>query len=163
MATAIRTQRRYDHRLRNLVRTTRDIHCAIQRGVPRSTARGWLTDSEVPVVTVEALNLEATQLQREVLRLSRRVQKLIALLRVLLVVLRMSGYSLSQTRLPDVGNKRSLLRAIEQSRSALPLRSVLRVVRLSPSRYHAWNGEDQCALDDGSSCPRSSPQQLTAA
>ena len=103
MATTTRTQRRYDHRLRNLVCTPRDIHCAIQRGVPRSTARGWLTDSEVPVVTVEALNLEATQLQREVLRLSRRVQKLIALLRVLLVVLRMSGYSLSQTRLPDGG------------------------------------------------------------
>ncbi|MFM9118633.1 MAG: hypothetical protein ACKOU6_20980, partial [Planctomycetota bacterium] len=61
MATTTRTQRRYDHRLRNLVQTTRDIHCAVQRGVPRSTARGWLTDSEVPVVTVEALNLEATQ------------------------------------------------------------------------------------------------------
>ena len=60
MATATRTQRRYDHRLRNLVRTTRDIDCAIQRGVPRSTARGWLTDSDVPVVTVEALNLDAT-------------------------------------------------------------------------------------------------------
>ncbi|QDU30658.1 hypothetical protein ETAA8_58050 [Anatilimnocola aggregata] len=104
MATATRTQRRYDHRLRNLVRTTRDIHCAIQRGVPRSTARGWLTDSEVPVVTVEALNLDATQLQREVLRLRRRVQKMIALLRVFLVVWRMSGYSLSQTRLPSVSS-----------------------------------------------------------
>jgi len=162
MANATRTQRRYDHRLRNLVRTTRDIHCAIQRGVPRSTARGWLTESDVPVVTVEALNLDATQLQREVLQLSRRIQKLIALLRVLLVVLRMSGYSLSQARLPDGGNKRSLLRAIERSRASLPLRSVLRAVRLSPSRYHAWNREDQCALDYGSSCPRSSPQQLTA-
>ena len=128
MATTTRTQRRYDHRLRNLVRTTRDIHCAIQRGVPRSTARGWLTDSDVPVVTVEALNLDMTPLQREVLRLHRRVQKLIALLRVLLVVLRMSGYSLSQTRLPDGSNKRSLLHAIERSRASLPLRSVLRVV-----------------------------------
>jgi hypothetical protein len=109
MATTTRTQRRYDHRLRNLVRTTRDIHCALQRGVPQSTARGWLTDSDVPVVTVEALNLEATQLQREVLRLSRRVQKLIALLRVLLVVLRMFGYSLNRSRLPDGGGKRSSL------------------------------------------------------
>ena len=118
MATTTRTQRRYDHRLRNLVCTTRDIHCAIQRGVPRSTARGWLTDSEVPVVTVEALNLEATQLQRELSRLSRRVQKLIALLRLLLVVLRMSGYSLSQTRLPHGGNKRSLLHAVERSRAS---------------------------------------------
>lgn len=130
MATATRTQRRFDHRLRNLVRTTRDIHCALQRGVPRSTARGWLTESDVPEVTVEALNLEATQLQREVLQLRRRVQKLTALLRVLLVVFRMSGYSLSQARLPDGGAKRSLLRAIEQSQATLPLRSVLRVVRL---------------------------------
>lgn len=161
MPTATRTQRRYDHRLRNLVRTTRDIRCAIQRGVPRSTARGWLTDSDVPVVTVDALDLDATQLQREVLQLRRRVQKLIALLRVLLVALRMSGYSLSQARLPEGSNKRSLLRAIERSRASLPLRSVLRVVRLSPSRYYAWNRGDHCALDDGSSCPRSSPQQLT--
>ena len=158
MATATRTQRRYDHRLRSLVHTTRDIHCAIQRGVPRSTARGWLTDSDVRVVTVDALNKDVTQLQREVLQLRRRVQKLTALLRVLLVVFKISGYSLSQARLPDGSNNRSLLRAIERSRSALPLRSVLRIVRLSPSRYHAWNREEQCALDDRSSCPRSSPQ-----
>jgi len=163
MATAIRTQRRYDHRLRNLVRSTRDIHCALQRGVPRSTARGWLTESEVSVVTVDAVDMNVIQLQREVLQLRRRIRKLTALLRVLLVVLRMSGYSLSQARLPDGSYKRSLLRAVERSRASLPLRSVLRVVRLSPSRYHAWNGEDHCALDDGFSCPRSSPQQLTAA
>jgi hypothetical protein len=158
MDTATRTPRRYDHRLRNLVRTTRDIHCAVQRGVPRSTARGWLTDSDVPVVpivTVEALNRDRTQWQREVLRRHRRVQKLIALLRVLLVVFQISGYSLSQARLPDGSYKRSLLRALERSRSTLPLRSVLRVVRLSPSRYHAWNREEQGALDDRSSCPRS--------
>ena len=106
MATATRTQRRYDHRLRNLVRATRDIHCAIQRGVPRSTARGWLTDSDVPVVTVDALNLDATQLQREVLQLRRRVQKLTALLRVLLVVFKISGYSLSQARV-EANRKRT--------------------------------------------------------
>jgi transposase InsO family protein len=39
---------------------------------------------------------------------------------------------------------------------------VLRVIRLSQSRYHAWNRDEQCALEDRSSCPRSSPQQLTA-
>jgi hypothetical protein len=163
MATAIRTQRRYDHRLRNLVRSTQDIHCAIRRGVPRSTARGWLTDPDVPIVTFEALNLNAIQLQREVLQLRRRVQKLIALLRVLLVVFRISGYSLNQTRLPDGRNKQSLLRAIERSRSSFPLRSVLRAIRLSPARYHVWYRERQCTLDDRSSCPRSSPQQLAAA
>ena len=162
MATATRTQRRYDHRLRKLVRTTRDIHCAVQRGVPRSTARGWLTKPDAPVVTVDAVDMDVSQLQREILQLRRRIQKLTALLRVLLVVFRISGYSLNQTRLSEGGNKRSLLQAIERSRSALPLRSLLRVVRLSPVRYHAWSREDPCALDDQSSCPRSSPQQLTA-
>jgi len=124
MATATRTQRRYDHRLRNLVRTTRDIHCAIQRGVPRSTARGWLTEPDAPVVTVDAVDMDATQLQREVLQLRRRIRKLTALLRVLLVVFKISCYSLNQVRLPEGNNKRSLLQAIERSRSVLPLRAL---------------------------------------
>jgi hypothetical protein len=86
-------------------------------------------------VTVDAVDMDASQLQREVLQLRRRIQKLTALLRVLLVVFRISGYSLNQTRLSEGGNKRSLLQAIERSRSALPLRSLLRVVRLSPVRW----------------------------
>jgi transposase-like protein len=163
MATTARTQRRYDHRLRDLVRSTRDIDGAIQRGVPRSTARSWLKEPNVEVVTADVVNLDTLRLQQEVLRLRARVQKLIALLRLLLVVFRMSGYTLNQARLLDGSHKRALLRVIERSRAVLPLRSVLRVMRLSPSRYHAWNREEQCALDDRSSCPRSSPQQLTAA
>src|SRR5664279_294192 len=109
MATTTRTQRRYDHRLREHVRTTRDINCALQHGVPRSTARGWLRNPGAQVVSVDALSMDATQLQREVLRLRSRVQKLTALQRVLLVVFRMSGYSLNQARLSDGGQKRALL------------------------------------------------------
>ena len=136
MATATRTQRRYDHRLRKLVRTTRDIGCALQRGVPRSTARGWLTEPDTQILTFDAVDMDVTQLQREVLQLRRRIRKLTALLRVLLVVFKISGYSLSRARLQDGGHKRSLLRAVEQSCASQPLRSVLRVVRLSLSRYH---------------------------
>ena len=100
MVTTTRTQNRYDHRLRQLVRTTQDVSCAVQFGVPRSTARSWLTAPSVQVVTAEALNMDATQLQREVLRLEARIRKLIALLRVLLVVLKISRFKLNQTRLP---------------------------------------------------------------
>ena len=92
----------------------------------------------------------------------RRVQKLTALLRVLLAVIKISGYSLSQARLSDGKDKNSLLRAIDRGRSALPLRSILRVIRLSPSRYHNWNRKAQCELDDARSCPQVSPHQLTA-
>ena len=163
MATTTRTQKRYDHRLRELVRNTQDVSCAVQYGVPRSTARSWLTTPSVQVVTVDPLHMDAMQLQQEVLRLRTRIQKLIAVLRVLLVILKISRFSLNLIRLPDGHDKRSLLRAIDRSRSALPLRSVLRVIRLSPSRYHNWSRQEQCAFDDRPSCPRLSPQQLTAA
>ena len=163
MATTTRTQRRYDHRLRELVHSTQDIRCAIKQGVPRSTARSWLTAPRAEVVTVDVLDMDATRLQQQVLRLRRRIQKLTALLRVLVVVFKLSGYSLNQARLPDSKNKRSLLRAIDRARAALPLRSVLRMIRLSPSRYHNWNRTQQCQLDDRSSCPQLSPHQLTAA
>ena len=46
------------------------------------------------------------------------------------MVLKISRFSLNQTRLPDGDDKRSLLRVIDRARSALPLRSVLRVIRL---------------------------------
>ncbi len=163
MVTTTHTQNRYDHRLRELVRTTQDVSYALQCGVPASTARGWLSAPNVQVVTLDSLDTDATQLRSEDLRLQTRIRKLSALLRVLLVVLRISGFSLNQTRLPGGTAKRSLLRVIDQARSALPLRSVLRVVRLSSSRYHRWKQENPCALDDGPACPRVCPQQLTPA
>jgi hypothetical protein len=162
MVTKARTQNRYDHRLRQLVRTTQDVTYAVQCGVPRSTARSWLSAPTVEIVTLDSLDMDAAQLQREVLRLQTRIRKLIALLRVLLVVLKISRFSLNQTRLPEGYDKRSLLRVVEQARSALPLRSVLRVVRLSSSRYHRWKQENECTLDDSPPCPRVCPQQLTA-
>ncbi len=42
MTTPPRTQRTYDHRLKELVCETGDIRLATKQGVPRSTARGWL-------------------------------------------------------------------------------------------------------------------------
>ena len=60
---------------------------------------------------MEWLHAES-HLQREVLRLQARISKLIALLRVLLVVLKMSRFSLNQIRFPDGNDKRSLLRVI---------------------------------------------------
>ncbi len=82
MVTSARTQNRYDHRLRDFVRKTKDINCAVQLGVPSSTARGWLTSPAAEVVTLDVLNMNAVQRQQEVLRLRARVHKLTALLRL---------------------------------------------------------------------------------
>ena len=52
MTSTIRTQRKCDHRLLSLVWTTGDIDLAVRQGVPRSTARGWLTRAPGNVVTL---------------------------------------------------------------------------------------------------------------
>ena len=163
MVSTTRKLQRYDHRLRDLVRSTGNIEHATRRGVPRSTARGWLTSTGANVVTVDVVDLDVRRLQHEVLALRQRVELLLAMLRLVVVLLKVSGLTLSNARMPDGTGKATMIRAIDRSHSILPLRTALRFLRLSPSRYHAWKREDECGLNDVPSCPRSAPQQLTRA
>ena len=162
MTSRIRTQQSYDHRLRDLVRSSGNINLATQLGVPRSTAHSWLTSSQVEIVTVDVFDMDILNLQNEVLAVRRRLTWIVALFRLVVVSMKVSGFSLDNARLPDGLRKTRLLRTIESSLSVLPLRVALRLLRLSPSRYHAWKNGDECGLDDMSSCPRTSPQQLTS-
>ena len=161
MTTTARPQQRYDHRLRELVQPTGDVTIATDLGVPRSTARGWLATAPTVVVSLDVAELSPVELQHEILQLRRRVQKLAALLRLVLALLRVSGFTLSGERLPDGRAKMRILRAVDRARECLPLRALLRFLRLSPSRFHAWRRQDACALDDQASCPRTSPHRLT--
>ncbi|MCC7420297.1 MAG: DDE-type integrase/transposase/recombinase [Planctomycetaceae bacterium] len=163
MSSTTCIQRTYDHRLRELIRSTGDVKHATARGVPRSTARGWRTSPRAEVVTVDVADRDTVKLQQELLTLRRRLERLIALLRLVILLWKFSGFSLASLRIPDRARKLTLLRAIDRSHVVLPLRAVLRVLRLSHSRYHAWKREEACGLDDVPSCPRSCPQQLTAA
>ena len=56
MNPTIRHQRRYDHRLRELVCQSKSVDVAVRHGVPRSTARGCLAPATRPVVTLNSLN-----------------------------------------------------------------------------------------------------------
>jgi len=161
MPTTVRPQQRYGHRLRHLVQRTGDVTIATDLGVPRSTARGWLVSAPTVVVCLDVANLTEPELRQEVLKLRRRVQKLRALLRLALALLRTSGFTLTGVRLPDGGAKMRILRAADRAREYLPLRAVLRFLDVSPSRFHAWHRQTACALNDQSSCPRTSPYRLT--
>jgi hypothetical protein len=164
MTTTGRDQRRYDHRLRDLVQRTRDVTIATNLGVPRSTARGWLRKVPRVVLSLDVTNLTASELQREVLELRQRVKKLTALLRLAVTLLRTSGFTLTDDRLADGRAKARILRAIERARAFVPLHALLRFLRLSSSRFHAWQRLQRvCALDDQSSCPHTSPHRLTPA
>ena len=91
MENTTRTQKKYDHRLKDLVRSTKDITCAVRHGVPQSTARSWLKTPATEVITIDVVQLDSINLQKEVLQLRARLQKLNALLRVMIVVLKLSG------------------------------------------------------------------------
>src|ERR671919_1694946 len=133
-----RPQRRYDHRLRDLVHRTGDLTIATDLGVPRSTARGWLGATPRVVVSLEVADLTEPELRQEILKLRRRVEQLAALLRLTLVLLHTSGFRLSGERLPDGQAKLRILRAVDRAREFVPLRTLLRFLRLSPSRFHSW-------------------------
>jgi len=89
--------------------------------------------------------------------------RLIAVLRLFVVLLKISGFTLARCWVADGSKKVLFLRAIENSRSNLSLRSALRILKLSTTRYHSWKRKENCALEDVSSCPRTSPHQLTSA
>ena len=162
MTTSRRPQQRYDHRLRDLVHSTGDVTIATNLGVPRSTARGWLRKAPRVTVSMDVTNLKTMELQQEILELRRRVKKLTALLRLALALLRSSGFSLTHQRLPDGRDKIRILRSVDRARDVVPLRTLLRFLRLSRSRFHAWRRlQPACALDDRSSCPHTSPHRLT--
>jgi hypothetical protein len=137
MSARFRCQRSYDHRLKELVRTSADPSLAIDLGIPASTVMGWLYESSRQVVTLDVLSMKEQELQREILMLRRRIRKLLALLRLLVVLLSISGFSPANERVPGGKAKASLLRSIDLARQFLPLRAVLRVLRLSPARYHS--------------------------
>jgi len=161
MVSTNRTRQRYDHRLRDLVRSSGNVSYAIELGVPRSTAHGWLTSNLVEIVTVDVVDMDLLRLQKEVLTLRKRMKWIRALFRLLVALMKVSDFSLENSLLPEGVQKARLLRAIDLSLSVLPLRVALRLLRLSPSRYHSWKNDKECGLDDMSSCPRTSPQQLT--
>ena len=161
MPSTTRTQRRYDHRLRELVSNAKNVDVAVRHGVPRSTARGWLAPLPTPVVTLNVANQDAVRLQQEVIALRRRTDRLVTLLRLMVLLFKVSGFSIERVRLPEGAAKERLLRAIDKARSHFSLRVVLRIAGLSHTRFHAWSRELPCSVADHASCPRTSPQQMT--
>ena len=131
--------------------------------IPRSTIAGWLRGEFKPAVGSQAISQTEAELHARLSKLERRVQILLAVVRLLLALVRVSGCRLTGDRLPDGKAKADILRAVDAARKTLPLRAAVRVLGLSLSRYHAWKrAERACDLTDRSSCPKTYPGQLTA-
>ena len=113
-------------------------------------------------MSLDELGQTEAHFRERIAKLERRVSILTAVLRLVLVKLRLSRFTLGLDRVPDAEGKRRILGAIERARQSMPLHSALRVLGLSAGRYHDWVGrQEECSLDDRTSCPRSKPQVLT--
>jgi len=158
-----RVQRVNDHRLREFICTTGDTAHALRIGVPRSTANGWLESRAQPVISLSQFGQHVEALETEAARLRTQVAKLRQLLRLLFLIVKISGFAFRNSRIPSASNKSKLIKRIHHAAKVIPLGSVLKVIGLSSSRFHAWNSIKSCELDDKSSCPRSFPSQMTRA
>ena len=157
-----RSRRIYDHRVKEQIIRTRNADLFPELGIPRSTAVSWIRRGLGEVVSVDDDHEEGAVLRDRIVKLENRISMLTALLRLVFALQRVSGFKLDFCRVPSAAAKRILLGAVNRARQSMPLSAALRVLRLSPARYHAWvRAEAPCALDDRSNCPRSMPQRLT--
>ena len=117
MIAAPRIQRKYDHRLQAIVKSTGSIDIALEHGNPRSTARGWLGLLDSPsVISTDIVHQDAAALKLEVLELRRKVKRMTALLRLMFVIFKISQFSFARIRVQEAKDKRRLLKAIDQCR-----------------------------------------------
>ena len=157
-----RKRRAYDHRIKEQVVRSRNPHLFPELHIPPSTARSWIQRGLGEVVSFHPNIAGEDVLCERIAAPERRVRILSVVVHLTMVLLRFSGCRLDRHRLPDSSAKLTLLHAVYRARRVLPLSSVLRVLHLSPSRYHAWvRAEQGCDLEDQPICPRSTPHRLT--
>ena len=146
-----RLRRVYDHRLREQV-CQGNLRAVPKVNIPRSTIKSWRRRGAPPVVTLEPVARHQHDLAATIAKLENRVHVLAAVVRILLALIRAAGFSLAAQRLPEGAAKARILRAVASAQSALPLNTILKIIALSPSRYHAWRRRSvpTCGLDDRS-------------
>jgi len=153
----------YDHRLREFVRETQNVNFALNLGVPRSTISNWINSPNQEVITHEIFDLNDIQVRQSILSLEDKLRKITTRMRLLSLVIRIFGFQINYERLPKSKDKLRFLRVIDLACKSLPLQTVLRILKLSASRYHSWLRafENDCLLDDMPSCPKVYLNRLT--
>jgi hypothetical protein len=116
-----RTRRAYDHRLREQVVRYGAKVVAGHVQIPRSTASTWRRRGLRPVVTTEPFDQEKQHALDSSVRWEKRARALAAVVRLLVALLRASGFSLAGKRLPEGLAKAGILRAISSAEAFLPM------------------------------------------
>ena len=103
-----RERRPCDYRIKAQVIATGNPNLFPELEIPRSTASSWLHRGLGNVVILDDDSQTDALLRERVARLERRVSILTAVLRLVLVLLRLSGFRLRLDRVPDAEEKRRM-------------------------------------------------------
>lgn len=156
------SRRTYDHRIREAILESGERDLFPEFGIPPSTIRSWVHRGLPEVATSELASCDRAALLSEIRALQQRTALLAGVVGLLTTMLHISKSRVERDRALDAKSKALLLRAIERASRVLSLEAALRIVRLSPSRYHSWRQRDVgCEFDDQPSCPRLQPMRLT--
>ena len=154
-------RKHYDHRIRQAIVKTGDASLFPALAIPDSTRRSWLSRGVAEVVTLNEADAAIVELHWRIAKLEKRVGILVAVVRLLVTLVRVSGATLAETRVPTASGKARLLRAITRAESAIGRDAALRVLGLTATRAREWNRRElECGLDDAPPCPRSVPGRL---
>jgi hypothetical protein len=104
-------RRTYDHRLRELV-TVAGSGAVNDVSLPRSTVASWTKRRLAPVTTSAVFDDGELQLRARLVKAERTLLVLRAVLRLLLVLIRMRGARLSDARLPEGKDKARIVSAV---------------------------------------------------
>lgn len=127
MTTTSRSQKTYDHGLKQLVSSTGSLRVALDHGVPRSTARGWLRSPRREVVTVPHFDIGTDELHRS-LSAARAEPESRSAAASLGRSDESPWYQADESTPSGGQQKRAALNAVAASRNALLMRAVLRVL-----------------------------------
>ncbi len=89
--------------------------------MPRSTARDWSRLAPSEVLTFDVASMSEQELRKEVTQLRERNARIQAILRLIVVLLKVCDVSMVRRRLPSGQKKRALLRAGASDGSSLLL------------------------------------------
>ena len=130
--------RRYDHRIRNLIASSKDPYLFPKLDIPLSTARSWIKRGPVDVVSVTDLDQSSEQLQMKIANLEKELEEVRAETNLISKSIKIFGFEIQYKRLPNSLVKEAILNQLKLASNIVPLRRCLEIVGLSSARYYSW-------------------------
>lgn len=151
----------YDSHLKSLFFFKPNQKIKTSHDIPRSTIQSW-SKKEPQFISLNSRNIK---LEEALLKLGNiENENLLLKLKIKLLdeIMKIFQWKVEWNRLPESENKKRVLKIIESCSENLSKKKLLEFIGLSSSRFYSWKvKEKSCDLDDYSSCPKKTPNQIT--